>query len=181
MNNVVVVFTSEPISVLLSKAGTGDWTANISKLSLAKYVLCVHNSKNSSFQPHSQGNLEHGQAFFIGLIKQISPAEEQKKFIELSEYATLPNTDACKAVWERLANSQRNPITYKSIEKVLEVIEVDLNELQWKSDFKQLDSQVEHNVDSTNTDLPTLINAMREKIAKVAKVSKDKVSIKIEF
>lgn len=63
MNNVVVVFTSEPISVLLSKAGTGDWTANISKLSLAKYVLCVHNSKNSSFQPHSRAIWNMGRHF----------------------------------------------------------------------------------------------------------------------
>ena len=48
MQDTIVVFTSESKSELLNRGGSGEWTANINKLSSVKYLLCPYNDKKQA-------------------------------------------------------------------------------------------------------------------------------------
>lgn len=198
MNNIVIVFTSEPKSVLLKKSGSGDWAANITQLSSAKFLLCIHNDKMKTYYSLDDDiddiELARGQAFYIGRINQVTEIDtedgKKRKFIGVSEYAFLPNEESYKNAWEKLTNNQRNPVTYKDLDEVCQELGIKFEELNWE----QAVNLSENHLNSDETDpnfekvdnfssitLSDLINEARDKIAKVAGVPANKVNIEIDF
>lgn len=192
MQDTIVVFTSESKSELLNRGGSGEWTANINKLSSVKYLLCTYNDKKQAYHS-SDDQLDRGQAFYIGRIKQIHAVEGNKKFIEVSEYAILPNNESYKNAWSKLGGI-RNPVAYLSIDEIQENLELALEDLEWnkavptqeyasrnKVNEKAEDQLEKNEVDFSSMLLPDLISEARKKIAEVAKVPMENVTIKIEF
>lgn len=192
MQDTIVVFTSESKSELLNRGGSGEWTANINKLSSVKYLLCTYNDKKQAYHS-SDDQLDRGQAFYIGRIKQIHAVEGNKKFIEVSEYAILPNNESYKNAWSKLGGI-RNPVAYLSIDEIQENLELALDDLEWnkavptqeyasrnKVNEKAEDQLEKNEVGFSSMLLPDLISEARKKIAEVAKVPMENVTIKIEF
>ena len=192
MQDTIVVFTSESKSELLNRGGSGEWTANINKLSSVKYLLCTYNDKKQAYHS-SDDQLDRGQAFYIGRIKQIHAVEGNKKFIEVSEYAILPNNESYKNAWSKLGGI-RNPVAYLSIDEIQENLELALEDLEWnkavptqeytsrnKVNEKAEDQLKKNEVGFSSLLLPDLISEARKKIAEVAKVPMENVTIKIEF
>lgn len=186
-DQTVIVFTSEPKSALIDKKGSGDWTANIATLSKAEYILCVHNDKNRSSYGDTDKDIERGQAFYIGKIKGIETLNNGRKFIQVSEYALLPNTEIFKDAWKKLTlggkaeKAQQNPIKYESTQDVLSLFDIQIDDLKWEIAKMAEGSDSSSIVIFSSLALPDLIDEARTKIAELAKVSKEKVTVKIEF
>lgn len=186
-DQTVVVFTSEPKSALIGKKGSGDWTANIATLSKAEYILCVHNDKNRSSYGDVDTDIERGQAFYIGKIKGVETLDNGRKFIQVSEYALLPNTELFKDAWKKLTlggkaeKAQQNPIKYENTQDVLSLFDIQIDDLNWEIAEKAEESDLTSKVNFSSLALPDLIDEARTKIAELAKVSKEKVTVKIEF
>lgn len=180
-NDAVVVYTSEPRSNIIDKKGSGDWTANINELAKAEYLLCVKNDKNRFNYEDTDEDIKRGQAFLIGKIKSVSSLHSSKrsrKKIYISAYALLPDTNI--NAWHTITNDQQNPIKYINIRDELKKIDLNLDNLEWKK------FEMDKEISSTHEeyvaqDLHELINEVRKKIAEVAKVPQEKVTIKIEF
>jgi|SRR5690606_34899180 len=186
-DQTVIVFTSEPKSALIHKKGSGDWTANIATLSKAEYLLCVHNDKNRSHYGELDNDIERGQAFYIGKIKGVETLDNGRKFIQVSEYAILPNTEIFKNAWKKLTlggkaeKAQQNPIKYENTQDVLDLFEMQIDDLTWEITEKHEESDLVSVLNFSSLALPDLIDEARKKIAEVAKVPKENVTIKIEF
>lgn len=186
-DQTVIVFTSESKAALISKKGSGDWTANIATLSKAEYVICVHNDKKLWSYSDADTDIERGQAFYIGKIKGVETLDTGRKFIQVSEYAILPNTEIFKDAWKKLTlggkseKAQQNPIKYENTQDVLSLFNLEIDALNWKIYEAAQENNSNLVLSFTSMSLPDLIDEARKKIAEVAKVPQEKVTIKIEF
>ncbi len=185
-DQTLIVFTSESSTTLMNQQGSGDWTANIATLSKAEYLICVHNDKNRSHHIDSDIGIERGQAFFIGKIKGIETLDNGRKFIQISEYSILPNLHIFKDAWKKLTiggkaeKAQQNPIKYEDTKYILNFFNIELEDINWnKCNTEECISNLANNLVSVS--LPDLIDEARKKISEAARVTPEKVLIKIEF
>ena len=108
----VIVFTYKDTNTLLKFNGSQSWKLDSRRVSKCKYIICVNNAKH----PLSQNSNNHGFAFLVGKIKEVSKALEtnldDRWIIEFSEYAEvlIPN------FWKGL----RNPVNYIDTNKIKE-------------------------------------------------------------
>ncbi|GAA5186336.1 hypothetical protein GCM10023345_21830 [Acinetobacter kookii] len=177
----VIVFTSESKDSLVKNGGSRAWRAVISKLEQAEYLICTQNT--NKLHEHDP-QIAHGQAFYIGRIQNIEIVEDDRKFIQVSEYAFLPNEAKFKEAWKRLTQgesnkSQQYPIRYQGTKELFEILDLNVDTLDWiKVDQKK---NIEEPKTFISVSLPELIEEARQKISKAANVSPDKVTIQISF
>lgn len=179
----VIVFTSESKESLVENGGSRAWRGVMSKLEQAEYLLCTRNT-NKLHEHDSE--IDHGQAFYIGKIQNIEIVENDRKFIQVSEYAFLPNEPVFKEAWKRLTQGESNtaqqyPIGYKNTKELFELLDLNVDMLDWIA----VDSKTHMNIEESKTfisvSLPELIEEARQKISEAANVSPDKVTIQISF
>jgi hypothetical protein len=179
----VIVFTSESKDSLVKNGGSRAWRAVISKLEQAEYLICTQNT--NKLHEHDP-EIAHGQAFYIGRVQNIEIVEDDRKFIQVSEYAFLPNEDVFKEAWKKLTQGESNqaqqyPVAYRDTNELFEMLHLDLEELDWITVDQTTHINVNEPKTNTSVSLPELIEEARQKISEAANVSPDKVTIQISF
>src|SRR5580692_6440075 len=85
----IVVLTQNSLTTLLEEGGSQAWKLDPYRAGRAQYVVCAHNHVESA----AANNLAQGQAFVIGRISTITPAQpphaSDRYLIEFDEYAEL--------------------------------------------------------------------------------------------
>lgn len=123
MPDTVMVFTSWPLEKVFEEGGSGNWSANASKVATCRYVVLV---KSDTFSKEFPANdITLGSAFLIGKVSGTKESEEVKRIIiQFSEYAEINLPGA----W----TGNRNPVAYLDIEDLEEKYqEFSLSELTW--------------------------------------------------
>ena len=131
----VLVFTYKDTNTLLKFNGSQSWKLDSKRVSKCKYIICVNNAKH----PLSQNSNNHGFAFLVGKINDVSKALktnlEDRWIIEFNEYAEVLIPD----LWIGL----RNPVNYIDTNK----ININFNDLEFKKvperDFKFISEHIE--------------------------------------
>lgn len=179
----VIVFTSESKDSLVKNGGSRAWRAVLSKLEQAEYLICTQNT--NKLHEHDP-EIDHGQAFYIGKVRNIEIVEDDRKFIQVSEYAFLPNDVVFKEAWKRLTQGESNqaqqyPVAYKDTNELFEMLHLNLDELDWITVDQTQRINLNEPKTITSVNLPELIEEARQKISEAANVSPDKVTIQISF
>ena len=131
----VLVFTYKDTNTLLKFNGSQSWKLDSRRVSKCKYIICVNNAKH----PLSQNSNNHGFAFLVGKIKDVSKALEtnleDRWIIEFNEYAEVLIPD----FWKGL----RNPVNYIDTNK----ININFNDLEFQKvperDFRFISEHIE--------------------------------------
>ncbi len=107
MSNTIMVFTSRPLEKVFEDGGSGNWSANASKVAGCQYVVLVKSDTFSSEFPAN--DIPLGSAFLIGKVTGTKESGEVKRLIiQFSEYAEINLPGA----W----TGNRNPVAYLDIE-----------------------------------------------------------------
>ena len=119
--NIVMVFTVDSLETMISKGGSGCWSANKKRLESCTYLVAATKSEDTK-----------GSAFLVGKISNISDTlEGNRLLIQFSEYAKINIPD----VW---VPGNRNPVAYTDTESFQKEHGLDFSEIQW-SDFPVVD------------------------------------------
>lgn len=181
----VLVFSGEGLSTLEQRGGTGNWVIKNDSFLHVSYVLIIRNLKQSF--PDNKDGYEHGQAFLLGKYHEVKQSKEasNRKVIQISEFARLPQKNSFKNAWEELTESQRYPIAYKESAELVKYLEdrgIRLEHLHWeKMQPPQEENNLPSNTHTLSLSLADIINEARKNIAKAANVDESKVNIQISF
>lgn len=101
MSDVISVLTFKSVASILETGGTQSWVLDRTRASRCDYVVMCRNAQTRT----PEGPEEHGSAFMVGKIKDISPSTESQGrwLIQISEYALVDVADQ----W-----AGRNPVAY---------------------------------------------------------------------
>ncbi|MHA3099284.1 hypothetical protein [Acinetobacter brisouii] len=175
VNESVLVFTHETIDQINQNGYSGKWVAKAERLAEVEYVICISNSKKES-------EFEHGRAFLIGKVSGVDVSktdnseEKTRKLIKISEFSRLPNTESLNNVWEKLTNSQRQPIKYFHTDELLsELLMIDLDKLKWEK-TQNIFLQNEE-----NKTINQIIDEARQRISAAAGVLPEMIDINIRY
>lgn len=177
MGLIVAFFTGKDLSIIKKEGGSGYWVAKEERILEAEYALLIRNHRES-WSIKNDG-LEHGQAFFIGKISGCFEEYENRKVIEFSEYALLPNQDEFKNAWGNLTGGQRNPVAYLDTESVLSVLGLNLKSLDWVP-FESLERLTIEEWAAEMT-LEEAMQTAKRLVATVANIDDSQVSIQVNF
>lgn len=125
MFNAVMVFTKEPLEKVFENGGSGNWSANASKVASCQYVVLVKSDTSSKEFPAN--DIPAGSAFLIGKVIGTKESGEAKRLIiQFSEYAEINLPGA----W----TGNRNPVAYLNIADLeKEHQDFSLAELAWQA------------------------------------------------
>lgn len=184
MSTTIAVFTGKNLPIIEKEGGAGYWIVQSKRVLEAKYALLIRNHRES-WSVKNDG-LDHGQAFLIGKISGCVDADykQNRKVIQFSEYALLPNQDNFKSAWKHLTDGQRYPIAYLNTDEILETLDLDLDQLEWM-DFNDLSSPIPIEAKDEDSDekleLPDAMLKAKRIVADAANVDTDQVTIQINF
>lgn len=177
MGIIVAVFTGKDLSTIQKEGGSGYWVAKEERILEAEYALLIRNHRES--WAIKNDGLEHGQAFFIGKISGCVEEYENRKVIEFSEYALLPNQEEFKNAWGDLTGGQRNPVAYLDTESVLSVLGLNLKSLDWAPFEGVKRSTIEEW--AAEMSLEEAMQTAKRLVATVANIDDSQVSIQVNF
>ena len=177
MSILVAVFTGKDLSILTKEGGSGYWVAKEERILEAEYALLIRNHRES-WSIKNDG-LEHGQAFFIGKISGCFEECGNRKVIQFSKYALLPNQEKFKNAWGNLTKGQRNPVAYLDTESVLNILDLNIEMLHWLP-FEQVKMNTMQDRIYEMT-LEEAIQTAKNLVAEVAGIDESQVSIQVNF
>lgn len=119
--NVLAVFTSRSVNRIVREGGSQAWNVNPNNAKRCTYLVCCRNRFDKW---GSEGQEEHGAAFFVGKVSGVETAPENSKrfIVRVSEYALL---DPQPLVWP----GARNPVWYVN---ELSDLKIDEAGLDWQ-------------------------------------------------
>lgn len=124
MSDTVMVFTSWSLDKVFEVGGSGNWSADASRVASCQYVVLVKSDTYSGEFPAN--DIPVRSAFLIGKITGTKESGEVKRLIiQFSEYAEIDLPGA----W----TGNRNPVTYLDIEDLEKKYQgFSLTELTWR-------------------------------------------------
>jgi len=127
----ILVWTGEWMDDLIGFKGTqgnlDGWKLDTKRASKCKYVICVADRLNSPMD-----DLDHGQGFFVGrnlTARKAILGHESKCMIEVEEYVEISDLPGSYELW----GPSRNPVAYKNIEEMEELLQVDFAAMAFKT------------------------------------------------
>lgn len=104
--DTIVVFTARSTETILEEGGSQHWVLNPVRAKRHKWLVCTQNRNFPDYE-FSDGTEPHGSGFLMGKISGISPSDEERWLIEISEYARINRP----MLWD----GGRNPVRYCSL------------------------------------------------------------------
>ena len=117
---IAVTFTGKSIATILSQGGSASWRLARHRARLCEYVVCTRNTKAD----WSEGSEQHGEAFVIATVKDITPAPSEESadrlMFSFGKYAPI----SIPKKW----TGDRYPVHYTTLEE----FGLDLDGLDWQ-------------------------------------------------
>lgn len=174
--NLVAVFTGKNLKNGMSAdGGSGHWSARTSRVSEAKYLLCVRNRRES----WAETDFEHGTAFLVARISGTSASSkhEGRIVINFTEYAEILVKDA----WRICTDGQRYPVAYLDADKVQKDLGLDFTSLDWKVFNPGAVAEVDKNPVKEIETQPAIIQKAKMMLANALNVPEENIEITIKF
>jgi len=91
---VLSVFTADPVAKILAEGGTGNWSADLGRVSEYEYIALLRHAE----KPNSPRDAAHNAVFLVAKIATVLESDEPdgrgkaRLFIAFSEYAIVEGT-----------------------------------------------------------------------------------------
>jgi hypothetical protein len=127
----ILVSTGEREADLINFKGTqghlDGWKLDAKRVRKCNYVICVADRND-----YVMDDLEHGLGFFVGknlTVRKAILGNESKYIIEFAEYMVISDLPNAYNLW----GASKNPVAYKNIEEMEELLQVDFAAMAFKT------------------------------------------------